>query len=110
MRSSTETLISALISALRILANHIQSDDGVANQCIREASDRLEELNIKRQPLNDDEIIKIGFNAGFAVDWDQSDDGIDEYGFLNSDGEVDNTAFIKFAKAIEKAHGIEKND
>ena len=101
MRSSTETLISAL----RILAEDIQSDDGVANQCIREAADRLEELNAKRQPLSDDEIIKLGFNAGFAVDWDQTeDDG--EYGFLMSEGEVDNAIFIKFVKAIEKAHRI----
>ena len=33
-----------LISALRILARHIQSDDGVANAAITEAADRLEEL------------------------------------------------------------------
>lgn len=33
-----------LISALRILVRDIQSDDGVANACIAEAADRLEEL------------------------------------------------------------------
>ena len=33
-----------LIDALKILANDIQSDDGVANACIYEASQRLEEL------------------------------------------------------------------
>ena len=33
-----------LIAALRILAAEIRSDDGVANACIAEAADRLEEL------------------------------------------------------------------
>ena len=33
-----------LISALRILVRDIQSGDGVANACIAEAADRLEEL------------------------------------------------------------------
>ena len=40
MRSETKTIIGAL----RILANDIQSGDGVANACIWEASDRMEEL------------------------------------------------------------------
>ena len=35
---------ATLISALRILANEIYSEDGVAIQCIREAADRLQEL------------------------------------------------------------------
>ncbi len=39
-RSSTETLIKAL----RILARDIKSGDGVANMCIAEAADRLDEL------------------------------------------------------------------
>ena len=38
MKSTTETLVSAL----RILAADIQTDDGVANAAIREAADRLE--------------------------------------------------------------------
>lgn len=33
-----------LVAALRILARDIQSDDGVANACISEAADRIEEL------------------------------------------------------------------
>lgn len=33
-----------LVLALRILANDIQSDDGVANACIAEAANRIEEL------------------------------------------------------------------
>ena len=40
MRSKTETIIGAL----RILANDIQSQDGVANAAIAEAADRMEEL------------------------------------------------------------------
>lgn len=40
-RSSTETLIGAL----RVLAHEIQSNDGVANMAILEASNRLEEFN-----------------------------------------------------------------
>ena len=40
MKSSTETLIKAL----RILAEDIESNDGVANATIAEAADRIEEL------------------------------------------------------------------
>jgi hypothetical protein len=40
MRTETETIISAL----RVLANDIQSGDGVANAAIAEAADRMEEL------------------------------------------------------------------
>ena len=40
MRTSTETLIKALY----VLANDIQSEDGVANAAILEAAQRLEEL------------------------------------------------------------------
>ena len=39
-RSTTETIITAM----RILAEDIQSEDGIANAAIREAADRLEEL------------------------------------------------------------------
>jgi len=44
MRSSTETIIGAL----RILANDIESEDGVANAAIAEAADRMEELCSER--------------------------------------------------------------
>ncbi len=40
MKSSTETLIKAMYT----LANDIQSEDGVANAAIFEATQRLEEL------------------------------------------------------------------
>lgn len=43
MNSSTETLISAL----RILANEIETDDGIVNACLLEAADRLETLSAK---------------------------------------------------------------
>jgi hypothetical protein len=46
VKTNTETLIKAL----RILANDIQSDDGVANATIAEAADRLYEL--RRQTLD----------------------------------------------------------
>lgn len=39
MRTETDVLIGAL----RILAEEIESEDGVANACIAEAADRLEE-------------------------------------------------------------------
>lgn len=41
MKTDTKTLIDAL----RILAQDVQSDDGIANACIAEAADRLEELH-----------------------------------------------------------------
>jgi hypothetical protein len=41
-----------LVEALRILAKDIESDDGVANACIEEAANRIEELsNWKSQQL-----------------------------------------------------------
>jgi hypothetical protein len=40
MKTPTDTIISAL----RILARDIQTDDGVANACLDEAAGRLEEL------------------------------------------------------------------
>lgn len=41
MNSSTETLISAL----RTLATEIETNDGVVNACLLEASNRLEDLS-----------------------------------------------------------------
>lgn len=45
-----QTHIDTLIKALRILSKDIQSEDGVANACIAEAAQRLEEQqeHIKR--------------------------------------------------------------
>lgn len=48
MRKSDD---KTLIAALRILVRDIQSDDGVANACIAEATNRLEELT-QWQPID----------------------------------------------------------
>lgn len=47
MRSSDETLVSAL----RILAQDVESVDGVANAAIQEAADRIEELAAEVEDL-----------------------------------------------------------
>ena len=40
-----KTDTGTLIAALRILARDIESEDGIANSCIAEAANRLEELD-----------------------------------------------------------------
>jgi hypothetical protein len=45
---------ATLVSAMRILANDIQSDDGVANAAIREAADRIEQLEAKLRQAHKD--------------------------------------------------------
>ena len=47
MRSSDETLVGAL----RILAQDIESVDGVANAALQEAADRIEELAAEVEDL-----------------------------------------------------------
>jgi hypothetical protein len=59
----------------------------------------------KREPLSDDEIFNIGYNAGFTLDHVKDDDG-SVYGFLNEYGYIDNSPYFKFVRAIEKEHGI----
>jgi hypothetical protein len=63
------------------------------------------EQHLKREPLSDDEIFKIGYNAGFTLDHVKDDDG-SVYGFLNEYGCIDNNPYFKFVRAIEKEHGI----
>lgn len=46
-RSDTKTIIAAL----RILANEIESKDGVANAALLEAADRVEEMSCKIRKL-----------------------------------------------------------
>ena len=48
MKTDDETLISAL----RILAAGIKTDDGVVNACIAEAANRLEELTAGQSPFS----------------------------------------------------------
>lgn len=45
--------IEILVKAMHILANDIQSDDGVANAAIYEAAQRLEEQNQRIKRLED---------------------------------------------------------
>ena len=47
-----KTNSKTLIKALRILSEDVQSDDGVANACIAEAANRIEELEAKITELN----------------------------------------------------------
>ena len=47
------TPIEILVKAIHILANDIQSDDGVANAAIYEAAQRLEEQNQRIKQLED---------------------------------------------------------
>jgi hypothetical protein len=58
-----------------------------------------------REPLSEDEIFNLGYNAGFTLDHVKDDDG-SVYGFLNEYGYIDNNPYFKFVKAIEKEHGI----
>lgn len=44
---------ATLIAAMRILANDIQSEDGVANAAISEAADRIEQLAEAVKVLHD---------------------------------------------------------
>lgn len=61
-RSSDQTLICVL----RILANDIQTDDGVANSALREAADRMEELSGTDYEFNlHDLVSKIGGDYSF---------------------------------------------
>jgi len=46
-----KTKSKTLVKALRILSENVQSDDGVANACIAEAADRIEELEAKVSEL-----------------------------------------------------------
>lgn len=48
------TSSATLVSAMRILANEIQSDDGVANAAIREAADRIEQLETSIKQIHKD--------------------------------------------------------
>lgn len=55
-RTDTQTLIKAL----HILADEIVSEDGVANACIREGADRIQELDNEIA-----EVCFISFMQGF---------------------------------------------
>ena len=50
---------------MRILANDIQSDDGIANAAIAEAADRIEQLeaNMERLQSHADKLVAIATNV-----------------------------------------------
>ena len=56
---------ATLVSAMRILANDIQSNDGVANAAIKEAADRIEQLeaNMERLQKHTDKLVAIATNV-----------------------------------------------
>jgi hypothetical protein len=60
--------------------------------------------------LSDDEIFSIGYIAGFTLDHVENDNGDSTYGFLNEYGYINNESYLKFVRAIEKAHGIGVDD
>jgi hypothetical protein len=67
---------ATLIEAVRILARDIQSGDGCANACLREAAQRLEELVEERRwvPVGerlpeDEEWVDIAGDWGDFVGW-----------------------------------------
>ena len=64
MKSSTETLIAAL----RVLANDIQSQDGVANAAVSEAADRLEELKLNLVTIGELAIANWDYDTVEKVD------------------------------------------
>jgi hypothetical protein len=56
------------------------------------------------EPLTDDDCIKFGYKAGFAIDCIENEDtGEDEEGFIDEDGNVDNEAFFKLCRLVESA-------
>jgi len=69
---------SLVVSALRVLANDIECEDGIANACVEEAADRIEELVEERDMLRNaisgirDAVLNERFQlAGAGLDCDQ---------------------------------------
>ncbi|MBS1170603.1 MAG: hypothetical protein H6R01_1521 [Burkholderiaceae bacterium] len=50
-KTTPRSKTSTLVAALRILANDVQSQDGVANAALYEASERMHELSKQRDAL-----------------------------------------------------------
>jgi hypothetical protein len=67
------TPIEILVKAMHILANDIQSDDGVANAAIYEAAQRLEEQNQRIKRL-EEALYKIEFYAATGILQDSFDE------------------------------------
>jgi hypothetical protein len=66
---------SVLVKALRILAEDIQSDDGVANACIYEAAERIQQLSDQlakwKQCAHDLAIYGMS-NSWQSLDWQEA--------------------------------------
>ena len=67
------TPIEILVKAMHILANDIQSDDGVANAAIYEAAQRLEEQKQRIKRL-EEALYKIEFYAATGILQDSFDE------------------------------------
>lgn len=52
--SSHGSSSAVLVSALRVLASDIQCDDGVANACVAEAAERIEQLEASIKQIHKD--------------------------------------------------------
>ena len=84
------TPIEILVKAINILANDIQSDDGVANAAIYEAAQRLEEQNQRIKRLEE----ALEGTVKWIVDLADSGDA----GFCNPEGQHE----ISAARAVLK--------
>jgi hypothetical protein len=73
---AVRTQIEILVKAMHILANDIQSDDGVANAAIYEAAKRLEEQNQRIKRLEE---------AGNALLWYFCPKNTGDISFLQSE-------------------------
>jgi hypothetical protein len=73
---AVRTQIEILVKAMHILANDIQSDDGVANAAIYEAAQRLEEQNQRIKRLEE---------AGNALLWYFCPKNTGDISFLQSE-------------------------
>jgi hypothetical protein len=66
---------SVLVKALRILAHDIQSQDGVANACIYEAADRIQQLSDQitkwKQCAHDLAVYGMS-NSWQSLDWQEA--------------------------------------
>jgi hypothetical protein len=63
-----QTDTDTLVQALRILARDIESEDGVANETIREAADRIETLEEECKRLRGRKCAKCG-GGGMVQRW-----------------------------------------
>ena len=70
---AVRTPIEILVKAMHILANDIQSDDGVANAAIYEAAQRLEEQKQRIKRL-EEALYKIEFYAATGILQDSFDE------------------------------------